>query len=339
MATAAKNTSTSTPTSNPHIRLLRASVIGAVYVGAAIAFVAFGIPTLWRTGMTPWLEPMLGSFFNAAGLIIVLVTAAAGLLIGGLAIAGPNPPDGLRAGVFTILAGVLAIFLATVAAGQLLERYLFKTANGQMIGLALTLAVGIGLLYLAVRYMLKPAFGQFLITFEHQGWFRTKTYKVNQGQKVRRLTILGILILVFTGIWTLWSHNTLVGNWTIHLPFARTEFGPRFVTLLPDIAFTVPLLLAIAGIWVAWRAANFPVFADFLIATEAEMNKVSWTNRRRLVQDTIVVLITVFMFAVFLLVVDQAWGWLLTRETLFGGIVPKPRAAQVKPDDAQEIPW
>ena len=55
----------------------------------------------------------------------------------------------------------------------------------------------------------------------------------------------------------------------------------------------------------------------------------SWTSRRRLVQDTIVVLVTVFLFAVFLLVVDQTWGWLLTRETLFGGIVPKPKAAQV----------
>ena len=33
---------------------------------------------------------------------------------------------------------------------------------------------------------------------------------------------------------------------------------------------------------------------DFLIATEAEMNKVSWTTRKRLVKDTIVVLVTVF---------------------------------------------
>src|SRR5437773_7981185 len=127
MATAVKDSSTPTPTSDPHARLLRASLVGAVYVAACVAFVAFGIPTLWRTGMTPWVEPLLGSFFNAAGLIVVLVTAAAGLLIGGLAIAGPNPPDGLRAGVFTLLVGVLGIFLATVAVGQLLQRYIFKT--------------------------------------------------------------------------------------------------------------------------------------------------------------------------------------------------------------------
>src|SRR5258708_1417020 len=188
MATAVKNSSTPTPTSDPQTRLLRASVVGAVYVAAAIAFVAFGIPTLWRTGMTPWLEPLLGSFFNAAGLIVVLVTAAAGLLVGGLAIAGPNPPDGLRAGVFTLLAGALAIFLVTVGIGQLLERYVFKSDAMQMIGVGVTLAAGVALAVYAVRYVLKPRFTQFLVAFEHQGWFRTKTYKTNQGRMVRRLT-------------------------------------------------------------------------------------------------------------------------------------------------------
>ena len=49
-------------------------------------------------------------------------------------------------------------------------------------------------------------------------------------------------------------------------------------------------------LWRAWRGmVNFPAFADFLIATEAEMNKVSWTTRKRLVQDTIVVLTTVVL--------------------------------------------
>ena len=52
---------------------------------------------------------------------------------------------------------------------------------------------------------------------------------------------------------------------------------------------------------------NVPTFADFLIATEAEMNKVSWTTRKRLMQDTIVVLVTVFLFTMFLFVVDIIW--------------------------------
>ncbi|MSQ95722.1 MAG: preprotein translocase subunit SecE [Gemmataceae bacterium] len=60
----------------------------------------------------------------------------------------------------------------------------------------------------------------------------------------------------------------------------------------------------LALVWLAWRTVNVPAFADFLIATEAEMNKVSWTNRRRLVQDTVVVLVTVFLFAAYLFSVD-----------------------------------
>jgi preprotein translocase SecE subunit len=69
----------------------------------------------------------------------------------------------------------------------------------------------------------------------------------------------------------------------------------------------LPVLLALAALWFAWRVVNYPTFADFLIATEAEMNKVSWTTRKRLVQDTIVVLVTVALLTVFLFFVDILW--------------------------------
>src|SRR5262249_36671925 len=56
-------------------------------------------------------------------------------------------------------------------------------------------------------------------------------------------------------------------------PAGATEF--RTLTLLPAVQFTVPLLLLAGAIWAAWRVVNMPTFADFLIATEAELNKVS----------------------------------------------------------------
>jgi preprotein translocase SecE subunit len=96
----------------------------------------------------------------------------------------------------------------------------------------------------------------------------------------------------------------------------------------------VPLLLAALAIWIAWRVVNFPTFADFLIATEAEVNKVSWTTRRRLIQDTIVVLATVILLTVFLFVVDQAWAFLLTK---VGVIQLSPTAAQQA--GPREQPW
>ncbi len=56
---------------------------------------------------------------------------------------------------------------------------------------------------------------------------------------------------------------------------------------------------------------QYPNFADFLIATEAEMNKVSWTTREDLTRATIVVLVTVFLLATYLFGVDLVWSWLL----------------------------
>jgi preprotein translocase SecE subunit len=348
MATAVQKSSESTTASNPQARLLLASAIGAVYTALALAFVVFGVPYLWKMGVSDWIATHLGSFVDIAGLIIVLVTVAAGLLLGGLAIAGPNPPEGMRAGVFTILAGLLLIFLVSVGVGELLERYLITTQVQQTLGLAITVALAVGLIVAAVIYSMKPQFAKFLVAFEGQGWFRAKAYKPSQGRLVRRLTIAGILVLAATGIWTLVSHKVLERpspytpgheeDWTVHIPFTAKKFvtlpqdlrvapdlaTARYVRLLPDVAYTVPLLLSVLGLWIGWRAANYPTFADFLIATEAEMNKVSWTTRRRLVQDTIVVLVTVVLFCVFLLLVDQLWGWVLTRETL-GGIVPKAK--------------
>jgi preprotein translocase subunit SecE len=82
---------------------------------------------------------------------------------------------------------------------------------------------------------------------------------------------------------------------------------------LPAARFSVPLILSLLSFWLAYRVVNYPTFADFLIATEAELNKVSWTTRKRLIQDTIVVLVTVILLTVFLFVVDQIWAYTLTK--------------------------
>ena len=85
------------------------------------------------------------------------------------------------------------------------------------------------------------------------------------------------------------------------------------------ITLNVPILLFIAACWLSWRVVNWPTFADFLIATEAELNKVSWTTRKRLYQDTIVVLVTVVLFTVFLFAVDVLWVWVLSFDPFIDG--------------------
>jgi preprotein translocase SecE subunit len=55
------------------------------------------------------------------------------------------------------------------------------------------------------------------------------------------------------------------------------------------------------------------VFADFLISTEAEMVKVSWSSKKKLIQDTIVVLTTLVLMSVFLFAMDQFWRIFLSK--------------------------
>ena len=151
-----------------------------------------------------------------------------------------------------------------------------------------------------------------MTTLEEQGWFTRAPYKRLQGQRVRRGTILGILVLAGCGIYTLLAHRALVTaskHWEVVIPFT----GGSTWIVLPDIQFTVPILLALGSLWFAYRVVNYPTFADFLIATEAELNKVSWTTRKRLYQDTIVVLVTVILLTIFLFIVDLLWGWGLEK--------------------------
>jgi preprotein translocase SecE subunit len=135
------------------------------------------------------------------------------------------------------------------------------------------------------------------------------------------------MVLVVCGIFTMITHATLRTGlgWYIVKPFSdgvlQTATDPWVVVapfstssyvFLYHITLTLPVLILIVAGWFSWRLVNWPTFGDFLIATEAEMNKVSWTTRKRLYQDTIVVLATVILMTVFLFVIDIVWIKILT---------------------------
>jgi len=105
------------------------------------------------------------------------------------------------------------------------------------------------------------------------------------------------------------------------------------LTLLPAAQYTLPALLGLLTVWFAWRVVNFPGFADFLIATEAELNKVSWVTRRQLFQDTVVVLVTVVLMTVFLLLADLGWSSFLQGI----GVLRQGNQTQQRAD--QELKW
>jgi preprotein translocase SecE subunit len=538
-----------------------------VAIVAGVLYVLLGLGVLFPLADLLWWLSGLPRDSAVGWLALIVIDGALGV---GLIVAGKRLLDahrhlkGLRAGIALGVTGVLLILLVTDWVGGQLADNFFQRGWQKELGVALTLAFGLAVLILGGRYFLSDAAAKFLVTLEEQGWFSAASYKRSQGLRVRRGTILGILILAGTGIWVL--HQNLMkqgGNagWQVGIPFTATvpvtwlsvgdnpelrhdlgaiqqgltsdwqhrrdvaletlqkarylppdvkerlrdlakdpqtgsdvrklldeaprrpvaeeaalsaeerqaldnavatlrepepgallyydrfalrdlnnafaanyrkvtdpgtdpypdiepntgyAFKPGAVVplkdkprpedvvgydpqklegllslekqqekrqekhdklaekkdrrvdpdlvvppkdekvtpaqtepveydrppgiacptrvLLPHVAYTLPVLLAALALWFAWRGANVPAFADFLIATEAELNKVSWTTRKRLWQDTIVVLVTVILMAFALFAADMVWSKVLT---MIGVLQPPPPSSE----RMQEQPW
>ncbi len=87
---------------------------------------------------------------------------------------------------------------------------------------------------------------------------------------------------------------------TLALAKMYLEYG------IPFLLFAI--MTAVEGFYL-----NKPVAVDFLIATESEMKKVSWSSRAELFGSTFVVIVTVFMMAVMIWIVDVVYNLFLHR--------------------------
>lgn len=65
-------------------------------------------------------------------------------------------------------------------------------------------------------------------------------------------------------------------------------------------------LCAILGGVIAWLM-NKPSVADFLISSEGEIKKVSWSTRKEIVSSTSVVIFVMLAVSIFLYVVDMGF--------------------------------
>ena len=128
-----------------------------------------------------------------------------------------------------------------------------------------------------------------------------QVYKRNQGRITRQITFAAIAIAVAIGGWRL-STYTLSQNEFIHVG--------------------VPTLLVLAGWWIAFRLVNMPNFADFLIAVEAEMNKVTWPSRTELFRSSLVVIFTILFLALILFGYDVLWKVVLSTIGVLRGAAP-----------------
>ncbi|MFK7769399.1 MAG: preprotein translocase subunit SecE [Mariniblastus sp.] len=117
--------------------------------------------------------------------------------------------------------------------------------------------------------------------------FQFGLYKPNQGRVVRQVTFIAAAILGCLAAWELQRSSLLAG--------------------LGGAGYIVMVAMAAFVIWFAFRIVNYSVFADFLIAVEAEMNKVSWPTRRELWNASVVVMFVIFAMAAFLFLFDAVW--------------------------------
>jgi preprotein translocase SecE subunit len=293
MATAVQTnstTATNPTTTREGGSIVIGSIVGTILVLAGVAaagFVATNVvPTTW-----PYLEAFR-----------LLAVAVAGVFIAGRVAAIVNPARGVSGGIIlTVSAAIASIFIIRAFALNLaLTNY----------GPYFTAAVAALCVFGIIRLLTTKTGTGWCRAIDLQGWSTFGNHKRSQGQMLRRYAMFGVIAVGLTGAWSIFYHDS-VGKGVGFLDVPYTNLS---LPVLPSREIVVPVLITLGTLWAAWRLVNVPPFADFLIATEAEMNKVSWTTRKKLVQDTIVVLVTVVVLTLFLLLIDMFWGWLLTRK-------------------------
>src|SRR5262249_23858671 len=159
-------------------------------------------------------------------LILVLVSVAVGVGVFGLRQLASKAVHGMRAGICTGLAFLVLIGMLSQWAGRILENLIYRLQlfgqAGPLVGIIGTAIIGLALLAWAIRLFFRPNFEKWLIRIEDLGWFTTSAYKRSQGQRVRRGTILAVLVLAGCGIYTLLAHHSLENgpkDWQANIPF------------------------------------------------------------------------------------------------------------------------
>src|SRR3954470_10312149 len=191
--------------------LIAASAVGAVYVLVAAAVVLRLIPWLWDNGVSQAITGATNSFVAITAQLLAQLAAAVGLIWFGARLASGPRHAGWRGGVVLMVGVVLVGFFAA--------KGLYDTSSrGFSAGGILLMAVYAAILFFLVQFFRTGKFSEWALAVDQGGWLDTHTHKRTQGLRVRRLTILGILLIAGTGIWTLMAHNYLPKNGEVTPP-------------------------------------------------------------------------------------------------------------------------
>jgi len=121
-------------------------------------------------------------------------------------------------------------------------------------------------------------------------------YKRGQGKYTRLCSAFTAAIIAVLGCWRLYEK------------LQATDLGLWVETMVPAGLFVVFALL------IFWLA-NKPSVADFMIAAEGEMKKVSWSSKQEIAVSTFIVIAVVLIMATLLGTTDLGFRtffvWLL----------------------------
>ena len=106
-------------------------------------------------------------------------------------------------------------------------------------------------------------------------------YKRGQGKNTRLCSAFGAAIIV--GLGCLQLYKKLDG----------TDLGLWVKTMIPAALFVA------LGFLIFWLV-NKPSIVDFMVASEGEMKKVSWSSRKEIAVSTFIVITVVIIMAVLL---------------------------------------
>ena len=112
-----------------------------------------------------------------------------------------------------------------------------------------------------------------------------EVYKRGQGKYTRLCSAFGVAIIVGLGCLELYKQ------------LDATDLGLWVKTMVPAVLFVAFCLL------IFWLV-NKPSLADFMVAAEGEMKKVSWSSRKEIAVSTFIVIMVVIIFAVLFFVTD-----------------------------------
>ena len=129
-----------------------------------------------------------------------------------------------------------------------------------------------------------------------------KIYKRGQGKYTRLSSAFAAAVIVGLGCMRLFNKLEAVSWW-----------DNRRTTMW--VATMVPVgLFVILSVLIFWLV-NRPSVADFMIAAEGEMKKVSWSSRQEIVVSTSIVIVVVIVMAMLLGATDFGFtlffNWLL----------------------------